>query len=121
MLALSYSLIYIFRHRGEYRRQLARSTIWGSSLALALILLAGIAVMINFDWLWLQFHFLSFANDFWSAEGYMIPLFGAFWYDAILICFAFIAGLAVLLDIASITYLRLTGKKESRVPARVIL
>jgi len=108
ILVLSYSLISIFWHQGVYRRQWARNIVWGICLSLGLILVAGTAVLIDFNWLWLQFHLLSFSNDFWSAEGYMIRLFGGFWYDAILIGVAFMAGLAILLGIASLTYLRLT-------------
>ena len=108
IFVLSYSVISIVWHRGVYRRQWVRNIIWGSSLSLGLILVAGIAVLIDFNWLWLQFHLLSFSNDFWFAEGYMIRLFGGFWYDAILIVVAFMAGLAILQFITSLTYLRLS-------------
>ena len=105
-IILSYSLVSIFWLRRGRRRQLAKSLLWGSGLALSLIIIVGVAVVFAFDWLWLQFHFLSFSNDFWSAEGYMIPLFGGFWYDAALICIAFMAGLAIILGISAFLCLR---------------
>ncbi len=103
---LGYALTSLFWHAGVYRRQLARSVVWGSSITLGLILIMGVAVLIDFDWLWLQFHFLSFANDFWSAPGYMIALFGAFWFDAVLIAISFVLVLALALGGLSLVYLR---------------
>jgi uncharacterized membrane protein len=106
ILVLVYTLISVFWHAGRHRRQLACSLVWGSGLCLGLILIIGIAGIIDFDWLWLQFHFLSFSNDFWSAPGYMIPLFAGVSSNAAIICIGFTAGLALILGGLSLVYLR---------------
>ncbi|MFC1918678.1 TIGR01906 family membrane protein [Chloroflexota bacterium] len=80
----------LFRQGGEYRRQLARAMVRGGTLTLALMLALGLGTLLNFDRLFLQFHLLSFANDFWQldpARDYLIMLFPqGFWYDATLFC-----------------------------------
>ena len=110
VFVLGYVLVSIFWGRGQYRRHLARSLIWGSGLTLALIVVVGSAVVLGFDWLWQQFHFVAFTNDSWSVPGYMTLIFGAFWSDAILIAIGFMAGLSLLAGGLSMTYLRLTKR-----------
>ena len=55
-----YALLYaiaMFFWRKE-KRQLARDALYGSGLTLLLMALIGIGALINFDWLFLQFHLL---------------------------------------------------------------
>ncbi len=111
ILVLGYALTGIFWRRGKYRRQLAVSVVWGCGLACLLILLLGIGTLVDFDQLFLQFHFLAFSNQFWSVQGYMIVLFGDLWYDAVLICIGFMAGLAIILGVLSLIYLKSSKKK----------
>lgn len=86
---LLYSLAYtvFFLWLGG-RRRVALGLIWGSGLTLGLMLLLGLSAMLNFDQLFLQFHLLSFTNEFWQLDpsrDYLIMLFpGGFWYDATL-------------------------------------
>jgi integral membrane protein (TIGR01906 family) len=65
------------------------------------VLALGLGALFNFEWLFLQFHLLSFANDFWLLDptrDYLIMLFpGGFWYDAFLFCALTIAAEAVIL------------------------
>ena len=72
-----------------------------SWVTLGLMLLLGLSTMLNFDQLFLQFHLLSFTNDFWlldPSRDYLIMLFpGGFWYDAMLCIAAATAVGAVLL------------------------
>jgi integral membrane protein (TIGR01906 family) len=86
------------------RRRVARGLIGGSGLTLALLLVLGLMIMIDFDWFFYQFHVLSFANDFWMldpATDYLIMLFPeGFWYDAVLFCALGTAALAVIIGIA---------------------
>jgi len=113
LVGLSYSLTLLFWRKGKYRRYLARSLIWGSGLSLLLIIVIGIGAMLDFDRLFLQFHFLAFTNEHWSARGYMLLLFpGGFWFDATLICAGFFTGLSVATGVLSAVYLRLTGRKQ---------
>ena len=113
ILVLGYALTLIFWRRGQYWRQLASNAIWGSGLALLLIVALGLGSILDFDQLFLQLHGLIFTNAYWSAAGYMLLLFpGGFWYDAALICIAFMAGLAIILGIFALAYLRLTRSKS---------
>ena len=86
---LLYSLAYavFFLWLGG-RRRVALGLIWGSGLTIGLMLLLGLSAMLNFDQLFLQFHLLSFTNEFWQLDpsrDYLIMLFpGGFWYDATL-------------------------------------
>lgn len=108
-IVLAYALITLFWRQGKNRRQLASSFIWGSALSVVLIAVLGVASMLDFDQLFLQFHYLVFTNSYWSAEGYMLLLFpGGFWLDAALICISFMAGLAIITGGSAIAYLRLT-------------
>ncbi len=111
VFVLGYILSLAFLQGGRFRRYLARSVIWGSGLAILFILVLGVASFFDFDALFLQFHFLAFSNQYWSATGYMLMLFpGGFWYDAAFFCIGFMAGLAVILGAASFIYLHLTRK-----------
>ena len=83
---LLYLLVYavFFLWLGGKRR-VARGLIWGSGLTLGLMLLLGLSTLFNFDQLFLQFHLLSFTNEFWQLDptrDYLIMLFPpGFWYD----------------------------------------
>jgi len=83
------------------RRQVARGLVWGSGLTLSLMLVLGLVAMLNFDQFFLQFHLLSFTNEFWQldpSQDYLIMLFPrGFWYDATLfIAAATVAGAVVI-------------------------
>jgi uncharacterized membrane protein len=72
-----------------------------------------ISSVLDFDQLFLDFHYLAFFNQYWSAQGYMLLLFpGGFWYDAAFICIAFMAGLAIVLGILALLYLRFSKTKN---------
>jgi integral membrane protein (TIGR01906 family) len=109
IFCLGYISVAIFWRRRKYWRPLAVSVLWGSGISLGLILIIGIASFFDFNQLFLQFHYLVFSNQYWSAAGYMLLLFpGDFWYDAALICFAFMASVALLLGIIAFLYLKLS-------------
>jgi integral membrane protein (TIGR01906 family) len=113
IIVLAYALTAMFWKQGRYRRLLSRSLIWGSGVSIVLILILGIASLLDFDRLFLDFHYLAFTNSFWSAEGYMLLLFpGGFWSDAALICIAFMAGLAVVAGVGAAIYLRLEKSRR---------
>lgn len=121
VFVLGYILVSLFWRRGKYWRPLSRSVIWGSGLTIFLILVVGIASMLDFDQLFLEFHYLVFTNSYWSAEGNMLLLFpGGFWYDAALICIGFMAGLAVILGGSAIAYLRITRSKPLPFPEELL-
>jgi integral membrane protein (TIGR01906 family) len=113
---LIYALVYvgisIFWWRD--RRKLSWSLVGGSCLTLVLMLALGLGTLLNFDWLFRQFHLISFANDLWMLDptrDYLIMLFPrGFWYDASLFCaLATIVG-AVILGGVGWWYLKGRGK-----------
>jgi len=69
-------------------RRLAKLTLIGSLATLGIMLALWIGSLINFEGLFVQFHLLSFSNDFWQLDpsrDYLVMLFPeGFWYDATL-------------------------------------
>ena len=83
------------------RRRLAWGLVGGSCLTLALMLALGLGALFNFNWLFRQFHLISFANELWLLDptrDYLIMLFpSGFWFDAFLFCaLAAVVGAVVL-------------------------
>jgi integral membrane protein (TIGR01906 family) len=89
----------------------------GSGITLALTLALGLGAFLNFNQLFLQFHLISFANEFWlldPTKDYLIMLFPqGFWYDAALFCGGITTGLAVILGGVAGVYLRRTRQQNS--------
>jgi len=120
LYCLIYAVLSLFYKRRKNRRGLAKSALTGSAITLGILLALGICSFFDFNWLFLQFHLLSFSNDFWSAEGNMLLLFpGGFWYDAVIYIGVFAAVVTVLLGAISWWYLRksrpgVSGPDENR-------
>ena len=99
-LSLAYllgSIAYGFRRRGRsYAQLLARELLWGSGVTVGFVVGVGLAALVGFDRLFLFFHQVSFANDFWMLDprtDYLVILFPeGFWYDATM----FVGLLAVM-------------------------
>ena len=76
------------RRRRDFLPTLARRALWGGGLTVALLVLFGIIASVGFDALFLLFHRVSFANDFWQLDprtDYLVLLFPqGFWFDATL-------------------------------------
>ena len=99
---LLYALIYIGLNIFWWRdKRMARCLFGGGILTLVLMVGLGIVLAFNFDQFFLQFHLLSFANDFWMlnpATDYLIMLFPqGFWFDATLCCALGTAAGAIIL------------------------
>jgi integral membrane protein (TIGR01906 family) len=104
--ALAYAGFSIWR---KDWRQLTHGLFWGSGLTLALMLLLGLGMLLDFDRLFLQLHLLSFTNDLWlldPSKDYLIMLFPrGFWYDVIVFIAAATAfGAAVLGGVGFMLY-----------------
>ncbi|MFC1593066.1 TIGR01906 family membrane protein [Candidatus Omnitrophota bacterium] len=112
---LSYAMVNLFWRRRRYWQHLARGLVSGSGLTLALMLTLGLGMLLNFDQLFLQFHFVSFANELWQLDpsrDYLIMLFPrGFWYDTALFCALVTALGAVVLGGVGYGYLRFSGRK----------
>ncbi len=99
--ALLYAVISLCWLTEASRRQLAKAVIYGSASSLGIMLLLGLMALIDFDWFFLQFHLISFANDLWQLDptrDYLIMLFPqGFWFDATIFCALLTLGFALLL------------------------
>jgi len=116
-------LVYVLAYAGvslfwrKDRRRLAWGVVGGSGLTLALMVALGLGALFNFDQLFLQFHFISFANELWRldpAKDYLIMLFPqGFWYDATLFCVWATVGMAVIAGGVAGGYLLSTKNKAA--------
>ena len=111
---LGYTAVSLFWSKRRYWRQLAWGVVGGGGITLVLMLALGLATLLGFDQLFLQFHLLSFANDFWQldpARDYLIMLFPqGFWYDVTLFCALGTTGMAIILGGVTGGYLLFTRK-----------
>ncbi len=98
---LGYAGFSLLWQRKRYWRRLAWRVAGGSGFTLVLMLALGLATLLNFDQLFLQFHFISFANELWRLDptrDYLIMLFPqGFWYNATTFCVIATASLAIIL------------------------
>ncbi len=113
--AIGYAAISLIWQRPRCRRGLAWATLIGSGITLVIMFTLGVWAWLDFDGFWLRFHFLSFSNEFWSTEGYMLLLFPQdFWFDTVFYCALATAGGAVILGAVATGYLLITRKAKSR-------
>ncbi len=91
-----------FVRRGRsFAPALCRRILWGAEATVGLVALVGLISLVAFDQLFLLFHQVSFANDFWQLDprrDYLIMMFPeGFWLDATLfVAFLTLGGAAVL-------------------------
>lgn len=95
--------------RGRFAASLAKRALWGGGLTLGLLVVFGIVALVGFDSVFLKFHQLSFANDFWQLDprtDYLVRIFPQdFWFDATMwVAVRAISG-AVVLTVAGSAYL----------------
>jgi integral membrane protein (TIGR01906 family) len=97
---LAYAVLSLYLSHGRYRNKLAWNVMAGSGITLLLILALGIGSALDFQSLFLEFHLLSFANDFWQlnpATDYLIMLFPeGFWFDVVVFGILMTGGFAVI-------------------------
>lgn len=112
--ALGYAVITLFWRK--QKRQLAWGMVGGSGLTLILLVALGLGTLFNFEQLFLQFHLISFSNEFWQLDpsrDYLIMLFpSGFWFDSALFCtLAAVMG-AIVLGGAGGAYLLFSRKSH---------
>ena len=95
--------------RRRFVEPLAKLALGGGGLTLGLLIVFGIVALVGFDSVFLKFHQLSFANDFWQLDprtDYLVRIFPQnFWFDATMwVAIRAIAG-ALLLTVAGTAYL----------------
>jgi integral membrane protein (TIGR01906 family) len=112
-------------------RRFAQISVAGGVVTAALLTLAAMAMLVGFDQLFLQFHLLSFSNDFWQldpATDRLVQMFPqGFWFDvsfAVGVLSVMEGGIVALIGFA---YLRWTasgpwrrgfGDLEGRITSR---
>ena len=102
-------LIGFALHRGRFVADLAKRLAWGGGLTLVLLIVFGLVALVGFDSVFLKFHQLSFANDFWRLDprtDYLVRIFPQdFWFDATLwVAVRAISG-ALILTVAGSAFL----------------
>lgn len=80
---------------------LCRWILWGAGATVGLVALVGLISAVAFEQLFLLFHQVSFANDFWQLDprrDYLVMMFPeGFWLDAtFFVAFLTVGGAAVL-------------------------
>lgn len=110
-------LVFLVVSKARLRKILARSYLIALGITGAAVLFIGIAAVVDFNAVFVQFHHIFFDNDLWlfdPAEDYMIRMLpeGLFADMVLRIGILFVAGLVVLL-IASIVAGRLAVRKKS--------
>ena len=113
----------LLRHRRRSAEVLSRRFLWGGGLTLAFIGVVGLFALVGFDTLFLRFHQLSFANDFWqlnSSTDFLVMLFPQnFWFDATMwVATRAIAGALIVSALSGgySLYLRFWAPKRSGAP-----
>jgi integral membrane protein (TIGR01906 family) len=115
---LAYAVVCLLWRRPKYWRHLARGVVGGSGITLGLMLVLGLVSIFDFNWIFWQFHVVSFtSNDFWLLDptrDYLKMLFAdGYFYDVVLFCALGVAGAAVILGGASGLWLRFSRKKAN--------
>ena len=92
-----------------------RRILWGAGATLGLAALVGLISLVAFDQLFLLFHQVSFANDFWQLDprrDYLVMMFPqGFWLDATFFVAYLTVGGAALLGVAAGAYLALQKRR----------
>lgn len=102
---LGFTAVGFFLYRRLFIPTLARYVLWGGGLTLAVVALVGFVSLVGFDSLFLFFHRVSFANDFWKLDSnrdFLVMMFPqGFWFDAtIFVALVTIAQAVVLGGVA---------------------
>jgi integral membrane protein (TIGR01906 family) len=117
LYALAYAAATLALRRDPLRR-LARVILAGSVAAAALVMALGTAALIGFDQLFMEFHVLSFSNDFWEldpARDHLVQLFPqGFWFDITMLVGLVAVVVAIGLAALSASYLLLTRDGRGR-------
>lgn len=84
--AAGISVTALWRMKRAGRRYLAPALMWGGGITLGIVVLAALGSLLDFNRLFVQFHLMSFSNDFWMLDPrrdrlvMMFPL--GFWLHA---------------------------------------
>ncbi len=104
--------------RRRFLRPLAWGVFGGSAITIGGLLIVGAASLVGFDRLFLEFHLLSFSNDFWQLDplrDHLVQMFPEeFFRDATLFVAFMALSAALVLGTAAGVYLWLTRKRKAK-------
>ena len=124
---LAATALGLVRQRRQFAEILARRLLWGGTLTIALIVGVGLFALVGFDTLFLKFHQLSFANDFWQLDprtDFLVMLFPQdFWFDATIWVATRTIAAALAIGVTAGVYLlylrRRAHKSSAELPSRL--
>jgi integral membrane protein (TIGR01906 family) len=101
-------------YRGQLWRMAMTALRWAALGWGAFVVVFSLAIAINFDWVFTQFHFLSFANDLWQLNPYtdylLIMFPERFFFEAtVIIAIMSVAQFAALMYAVSLLKLKHSG------------
>jgi integral membrane protein (TIGR01906 family) len=105
--------------RRRFSLPLAKLAFVGAALTIALLIILGIAAMVNFDWLFVKFHQLFFTGETWrlSSTDYLLRMFPeGFFNDATLFIVGAIIVEALVIGGAGLGFVLIKRKREKAVP-----
>jgi integral membrane protein (TIGR01906 family) len=117
LYVLAYAGVCLCWRRPRHWPSLGRGLVGGSALTLGLMLALGVVSIFDFNWIFWQFHVISFnSNDFWlldPTKDYLKMLFpDGYFYDVVMFCALGVAGAAVIIGGLSGLWLRLRRKRQ---------
>lgn len=108
------------RQGRDYFQVLSRRVLWSAGFALVIIVGVGLFALVGFDTLFLKFHQLSFANDFWQLDprtDFLVMLFPQdFWFDATMwVALRAVTATLIIsaLSCGYLLYLRMSAVRDS--------
>lgn len=121
-IALLIAIAGLFYYRERFWGKAMLALRWSALGSGALVAVFSIAVIINFDWVFTQFHFLSFANDLWLLNprtDYLLIMFPQrFFFEAtVIIAVLSVAQFAVLMYAVNRLRLKNAAGAKTSTPA----
>jgi integral membrane protein (TIGR01906 family) len=119
---LLFVILLLLQQDMRQRHALTAAVLGGNLLTLGLIVCLGLIAMADFSSFFLQFHQLSFSNDFWlldPATDYLIMMFPeGFWQDAVFMLAGVVIAVALVMSGLAFWYLGRSQPSKQRQPKR---
>ncbi len=121
-ISLAYLLVFsagiLLLRKSRPVRALARVWLWGGVFSAVLLVAIGVAMLVGFDQLFLQFHLVSFSNDLWvldPATSYLIRMVPeGFFFDLAVWAAGLALAEAILLAIAGGMLLLALSRQQAK-------
>ena len=114
---LAYAVAVLAASGGRSLRQVAGQTMAGSLLTIAMVGALGLASLVGFDFLFEQFHVISFSNELWRLdprENYLTRLFTqGFFLDATILVAGSVIVQALLMAALGWIIRRFVARREA--------